>query len=165
MLDLAHALPAEEEQTEQGRLKEERHQRFDRQRRTEDIADVMGVIGPVGAELEFHCQAGGNPQGEVDTEQLAPELGHVTVDGLAGHYIDRLHDRQQKSHTQRQRDKQEVNHRRQGELHSGELYNIHLRTPLGEVIVRPVRHRRQARLSEPADTVCRNHRSSGDWAN
>ena len=98
VLHLGQTIPAEEEQADEGGLQEEGHQTFDGQRRTEDVTHVVGVIGPVGAELEFHGQAGGDAEGKVDTEQLAPELHHVLVDLLAGHYIDRLHDGEQEGH-------------------------------------------------------------------
>ena len=96
MLHLGEAIPAEEEQADKGRFEEERHQPFDGQRRAEDVADIVAVIGPVGAELELHGQAGGHAQGKVDAEQLAPELDHVLVDLFAGDDIHRLHDRQDK---------------------------------------------------------------------
>ena len=76
----------------------------------------MAVVGPVGAELELHGQSGGNAEGEIDTEQLAPELGHVFVDLLAGHDVDRLHDGQQEGQPQGQRHEKKVIHRRHGEL-------------------------------------------------
>ena len=84
--------------------------------RTEDIAHIMGVVGPVGPELELHCEAGRNTQGKVDGEQLAPEFGHVLVDLFAGHHIDRLHDYKDPGHPQRQGNKQEVIKRSCGKL-------------------------------------------------
>ncbi len=110
------AVPAEEEQADEGRLEEERHQALDGQRRAEDVPDVVRVVGPVGAELELHGQAGGDAEGEVDAEQLAPELDHVLVDLLAGHHVDRLHDRQQERQAEGQWHEQEVIHRGHGEL-------------------------------------------------
>ena len=116
MLHSAQAIPAEEEQPDKGRLEEERHQAFDRQRGAKDVAHVVAVVGPVGAELELHGQPGGDTEGEIDTEQLAPELGHVLVDLLAGHDVDRLHDGQQEGQAQGQRHEKKVIHRRHGEL-------------------------------------------------
>jgi hypothetical protein len=92
---LRHAVPAEEEQADEGRFEEERHQPFDGERHAEDVAHVVRVVGPVGAELEFHRQAGGDAHREVDREELAPELRHVLVDGLAGHHVDGFHDDEQ----------------------------------------------------------------------
>ncbi len=116
VLHLAEPVPAEEEQTDKGGFEEERHQPLDGQGRAEDVTDIVAVIGPVGAELELHGQAGGDAQGEVDAEQLAPELGHVLVDLLAGHDIDRFHDRQQERQPQGQRHEEKVVHSRHGEL-------------------------------------------------
>ncbi|MNJ59588.1 hypothetical protein D3C77_552810 [compost metagenome] len=116
VLHLGEPIPAEEEQANEGRFEEERHQPFDGQRRAEDVTDVMAVVGPVGAELKLHGQPGGDAQGEVDAEQLAPELDHVLIDLLAGHDIDRFHDGQQERQPQGQRHEEKVIHRRHGEL-------------------------------------------------
>ena len=113
------AIPAEEEQADEGRFEEEGHQPLDRERRAEDVADVMRVVGPVGPELELQRDPGGDAEREVDTEELAPETRHVLVDRLAGHDIDALHDDQHPGHAQRERDEQEVVHRRGRELQPG----------------------------------------------
>ena len=124
MAELAHAIPAEEEQADEGRFQEERHQAFDRQRRAEDVADIMRVVGPVGAELEFHGDAGGDAHGEVDAEQLAPEPRHVAPDLAAGHHVDALHDGEQERQPERQRHEQEVIKSRHRELKSRQAYRI-----------------------------------------
>ena len=108
VLALAETIPTEEEHTDEGGLQEEGHQAFDGQRGPEDVADIVGVVSPVGTELKLHGEPGGNPKGKVDTKQLAPELGHVPVHCVVGHHIDRLHDRQDEGHPQRQGYKQEV---------------------------------------------------------
>ena len=95
MLHARQTMPAEEEQPDEGGLEEERHQSFDRQWGAEDVADVVCVVRPVGAELEFHGDAGCNTHGEVDAEQRAPEPYHVAPDGAAGGHINAFHDRQQ----------------------------------------------------------------------
>jgi len=41
-------------------------------------------------------QPGGDAHGKIDTEQLAPELGHFTINLFAGDDIDRFHNKQQK---------------------------------------------------------------------
>ena len=97
-------------------FEKECHQAFDRQRRAENVADIMRVIGPVGAELEFHGDAGGDPHGEIDAEQLAPESRHVAPDFPAGHDVDALHDGKQERQPERQRHEQEMVERRCGEL-------------------------------------------------
>ena len=103
MLTLGQLVPAEEEQADEGGFKEESHQTFNGQRRPENIANVMRVVSPVGAELELHGDAGGHAEGKVDTEQLAPELGHIPVDGLAGHHVNSFHDGQKHRQTERER--------------------------------------------------------------
>ena len=123
MLDPAEPVPAEEEQADEGRLEEERHQALDRQRRAEDVADVVRVVGPVGAELELQGDAGGHAHGEVDAEQDAPELGHALPDLATGHHVDRLHDREHEHQAERQRHEQEVIQRGQGELQARKIDN------------------------------------------
>ena len=116
VLRLGQAIPAEEEQADHGGFEEEGHHALDRQWRTEDVTDVMRVVGPVGAELKLQCQACGYAQREVDAEQLAPESCHVFPDDIAGHHIHTLHDDQQPDHTDRQWHKQEVVERSDGKL-------------------------------------------------
>ncbi len=108
-------------------FQKERHQAFDRQRRAENIADIMRVIGPVGAELEFHGDAGGNPHGEIDAEQLAPEPGGVAPDFPAGHDIGALHDGEQERQPERERHEQEMVKRRSGELQTRQGDRIEMR--------------------------------------
>ena len=119
---LRQAVPAEEEEPDEGRLQEEGHQPLDGQRRAEDVADVMGVVGPVRAELELHGDAGGHAHGEIDAEQQAPEFGHVAPDRPAGHDVDALHDGEQHREAEGQRHEQEVIHRRQRELQARQLH-------------------------------------------
>ena len=104
MLLLAQAIPTEKEQSDESRFEEERHHPFDRQRRSKNVADIVRVVRPVGTELKFECDAGGYTHRKIDTEQLAPEFCHVTVDFFTGHDIDRLHDDQHPRQSQRQRD-------------------------------------------------------------
>lgn len=124
MPDLRQLVPAEEEQTDEGRLEEEGHQAFDRQRRTEDVADIVAVVAPVHAELEFHDDAGGDAEHEVDAEQPAPEFGHLPPDLAAGHDIDGFHDRQEHGQAERQGHEQEVVKRRQRKLEARKRYDI-----------------------------------------
>ena len=100
--------PAKQHQADHGRFEEERHQAFDGQRRPEDIAHVVRVGRPVGAELELHGQPGSHAEREVDREQLAPEVRHLTVDRSAGDNIHRLDGRQQHAQPERERHEYEV---------------------------------------------------------
>ena len=101
MLDFTQTIPTEEEQTYKGRFEEEGHQTFDGQRRTENIAHVVGIVRPVSPELELHGQTGSHTQRKVDTKQLAPELGHIFINLFAGKDVNRFHDCQQERHTER----------------------------------------------------------------
>ncbi len=109
-------VPAEEKQADESRFEKEGHQAFDRQRRAKDVADILRIIGPVRSELELHGQSSGDAEGEIDAEQLAPELRHVPVDFLARHDEDRLHDDEEPGQAERQRDEQEVEEGGAGEL-------------------------------------------------
>ena len=123
MLHLGELVPAEEEQADKRRLQKEGHQAFDRQRRAENVADIMAVITPVHAELEFHGDAGGDPQDEVDPEQRSPELGHLAPDRAVCHHIDRFHDGHHDRQTERQRHEKEMVHGSHRELQARQLYN------------------------------------------
>jgi hypothetical protein len=116
VLDPRDAVPAHEEYADQRGFEEERHQAFDRQRRAEDVADVMRVVRPVHAELEFHRHPGGHAHREIDAEQHTPELHHALPHLASRHHVDAFHDRQHPHQPQRQRHEQEVVERRQRKL-------------------------------------------------
>ena len=124
MLALGEAVPAEEEEADEGGLKEEGHQAFDGERGAEDVAHVVGVVGPVRAELELHGDAGGNAEGEVNPEELAPEAGHVFVDFLAGKDVRHFHGHEHERKSERQGHEDEVVHRGHRKLKAGQVNKI-----------------------------------------
>ncbi|EAP89958.1 hypothetical protein OA2633_07089 [Oceanicaulis sp. HTCC2633] len=126
MPQLAHPVPAEEEQADQRRLEEKGHQAFNGQRRAENVAHIVGVIGPVHAELELHRDPGGHAQHEIDAEQRAPELRHVPPDLTARHHINALHDGEDDGQSKCERYKEEVIHGCQRELPARQLHNGHV---------------------------------------
>src|SRR5664279_3518894 len=89
-----------------------------------NVADIVRVIGPVGAKLKFHGDAGRHPHGEVDAEQLAPEPRHVAPDLTARHHVSALHDSEQKRQPERQRHEQKVIESRHRELKARQAYRI-----------------------------------------
>ena len=117
VLDLAQTIPAEEEQADERRFKEERHEPFECERCTENVANVVRVVGPVRAELEFHRDAGRNAEGEVDAEQFAPEARHVFPDHATCHHVNGFHDHHEPTKAQCERHENEVIHDRHGKLH------------------------------------------------
>ena len=119
---LGGPLPAEEHDGEEGRLQEEGEDPFDRQGRAEDVTHHPGVVGPVGAELELHDDAGGDPDGEVDAEEGHPELGQLLPALVAGLDVDRLEESDQKGEPQSQRHENPVIHGGQGELRPGPVH-------------------------------------------
>ena len=121
MLDGAQPVPAEEKQTDERRLEEKRHQPFDGERCAENVADVMRVISPVGAELELHRYPGRHAHREIDAEQHTPELGHALPDFAARHHVHRFHDRQHPHQTEGERNEQEVVQRSDCELEARQV--------------------------------------------
>ena len=88
---LVDATPSEDPQAEERAFEEEGQQRLDGERCAEDVADESGVVRPVHAELELLNDAGGQPEDEVDREQLAEELGEAQPLGIAGAHPKGLH--------------------------------------------------------------------------
>ena len=123
---LRQAVPAEEEQADEGGLEEEGHQPFDGERHAENVADIMGVIGPVGSELELHGDAGGDAHREINAEQRAPEFHRVAPDRAAGHHIDALHDGDQQREAERERHEKEVVERGQRELQARQSDDVEM---------------------------------------
>jgi len=80
---LRHAVAAEEVQAQEAGLEEEREHALGGQRRAEDVPDELRVLGPVGAELELHHDAGCDPDREGQGEQLPEELPHPHPGGVA----------------------------------------------------------------------------------
>ena len=127
MLDACEAVPAEEEHADEGGFEEEGHQAFNGEWGAEHVADVVRVVGPVGAELEFHGDAGGDAHDEVDAEQDAPEFHHVAPDSAPGGDVDGLHYDQQNREPEGERHEQEVVQGGEAELHPGEVDDVHIR--------------------------------------
>ena len=105
---LLTSVPAENPDAQEGRFQEEGQQGFDRQRRAEDVAHKARILRPVHAELEFLHDAGDDAHGEVDDEQLAPELGHALVHILPGAHIERFHEGDDDGQAQRQGHEEEM---------------------------------------------------------
>src|SRR5208337_5577302 len=103
MLDLAQAIPAKEEQPDEGRLEKEGHEALDRERRAEDVADVVRIIAPIRAELELHRDPGRDAHREIDAEQGSPKFRGVAPYRAARHHIDALHDGEQQREAERER--------------------------------------------------------------
>ena len=70
-----HLLPAEIHHGHESRLHEESNDALDGQWSAKDVAHKPRVVGPVGAKLKLQDDACGHTHGEVDTEELLPELG------------------------------------------------------------------------------------------
>ncbi|OIQ75965.1 hypothetical protein GALL_423580 [mine drainage metagenome] len=91
VLSFGQSLPTEHHHADEGGLHEEGHQTLDCQRCAENIAHETRVERPVGAKLELHGEACCHTENEVNQKKLAPELGHLAIDDLAGGDVDGLH--------------------------------------------------------------------------
>ena len=91
MRELRQALFAEEEQAEESRFEEEGKDAFHSQRLADDAAGSPRELRPVGAELEFHGDAGDDAEQEVDGEDFRPEARGLVPAVVAGAQGDELH--------------------------------------------------------------------------
>ena len=73
-------VPAEQHDAEEARLEEEGGQHLIGEQRAGDAAGEGGEIAPVRAELVGHHQAGDDAHGEVDGEDLRPEMIEIAID-------------------------------------------------------------------------------------
>jgi hypothetical protein len=118
---LGEPVPAEDPQAEEGRLEEEREQALDRERRPEDVADEPRVGAPVHAELELLHDARDDAHGEVDEEELSPELRRAQIVLLAGAIPGGVQDGDQHRQADRDRHEEEVIPGGDAELPTGEI--------------------------------------------
>ena len=116
MLAAREAVPTEEEQTNKSRFQEEGHQAFNGEWRAKNVTHIVGVVGPIRAELKFHREACGHTDGEVDAKKLAPEPGHVLVHLLAAYDVSEFHHDKHEGQAKRERHEDEMVHRGQRKL-------------------------------------------------
>ncbi len=101
-------VPAEDPEAEEGRFEEKRCQSFDRERRTEDVADEAGVDRPIHPELELLDEPGGDADREVDQEE-SPEEAREAQPGLVLRPVPQCLERgDDRAEAERQRHEQEV---------------------------------------------------------
>ena len=75
-------VPSEQHDAEEAGFEEEGGQHLVGEQRPGDAAGEGREIAPVGAELVGHDEAGDDAHGEVDGEDLRPEMVQVAVDGV-----------------------------------------------------------------------------------
>ena len=80
----AETLFAKEQQSQERGLQKKRKDTFHGERLADDAAGGSGEARPVRAELEFHRDAGHDPDGEVDSENPGPEPRGTVVMIIAG---------------------------------------------------------------------------------
>jgi len=74
-----HFLPSENPDADEGGFEKKGHGSFNGQQGPEYIPHILGIPGPVGAELEFKGDARDNPQGKINEKKFAPEFGHSQI--------------------------------------------------------------------------------------
>ena len=121
------AVPAEDPQAEKRGLEEEGGKSFHRERRAEDVADVLGVRRPVHPELKLLDDARDDAEREVDQEQLAEEPRQSQPALVMSPVPGRLERRDEPDEPDRDRNEEEVVERRDGELPAGEVEGAHIR--------------------------------------
>ena len=80
----ADPIPTEDQNAQKARLQGKGKNALRGQRRTEDVADVARVRGPVGAELELHDDARRHANPKNEGKDLDPEAGELFPLAVAG---------------------------------------------------------------------------------
>ena len=88
----AHLVPTEEHHRNERGFHKECQDAFDSQRRTEDVAHKPAVIAPVRTEFKLQNQSRSHTYGEVDAEELHPELGCMFPKLVTRTVVHRFHD-------------------------------------------------------------------------
>ena len=125
-----HAVPAEKEDAEEGRLEEEGGQHLVADQRPDDIADDDRELAPVGAELIREDDPRDDAHGEGYREDARPEPGELAVARLAGAPPDDEERRDPGRKADREGREDDVERDREGELQTREKDGIEFHWPL-----------------------------------
>src|SRR5262249_4003633 len=79
MISGSQSLLAPNERADERALKKEREHAFHRQGLTDNAAGIAGEVRPVRSELKFHWNAGDDPDGKIESENLGPKPGCLIV--------------------------------------------------------------------------------------
>ena len=115
-------MSVEDPDTGEGAFQEEGHEGFEGQGRTEDVAHKGRVLGPIGPELDLHGYTCDDPDHEVYSEEVTPEVGVVAVDILAGFQIFEFKDYDKQDQPDGERHHEEVKSYCEGKLNAAEQY-------------------------------------------
>ena len=116
---------AEQIQPQEAGLQEEGKHSFRGEGGTENITHVFGVVGPVGAELELHHNAGGHAHREGQREQLAEKYAHLCPFGTSFFPAQPFGNHQEPGESDGYRGKNKVKSNGQCELNSRRQNRIH----------------------------------------
>ncbi len=114
---------------QKSRLKKKSKNAFGREGTPEHIADIAGIVRPVGPKLEFHHDPGDDAHGEHKTEHPDPELGHALVKGILRFEKDTFHHNEDHAQTDTDRREYIMERNCQRELNAGEQHKIHKKMP------------------------------------
>ena len=120
-----YLVPAEQEHGQKTGFEEESEDALRRQRAAEDVADVAGVSGPIGAKLELHHNAGRHADGERQRENLHPELRHLEVKRVARLEPERFDEDDDDAQTNAQRRIDIMKCDGERKLQSGQKFDLH----------------------------------------
>ena len=125
MHPLADLAVAEQHHAEEAGFEKERRQHLVAQQRAGDVAHVLHVARPVGAELEAHRDAADDAQGEAQGEHLGPEAVRVEPALPLRPQPAQAHEQQHPAEPDRDRREEDVERDVGGELHSRQEEGIH----------------------------------------
>lgn len=123
--EFREALLAEEEEAEEGRFEEESEDAFHSKRLADDPARASRELRPVGAELEFHRNAGHHAEQEVDGEDFRPEARGLIPALLPGTQSDELHGHHQQRQAHRELREQIVERDRESKVNTVQKEGVH----------------------------------------
>src|SRR5262249_31322330 len=109
-------LLAENQQPEEARFEKEREYTLHGQGLPDDTPSGFGETRPIGAELEFHRDAGYHSEGEVDGEDPDPKASRVVVVLASRAERDRFQNQDQQRQAHGQLGEQVMKSNREGEV-------------------------------------------------
>ena len=119
-----HLIAPEQQHAQEDGLQEECEQGFGSKRSTEDVTHETGVVGPVGAEREFHRDARGNADRERRGEDAHPKAHRIAVLLVVAAVVLSCKDSCDQAKADRQRHEDEMICHCQHELDAREQHNI-----------------------------------------
>ena len=112
----AQPVPAEVPDSDEGGFEEKGHRGLNGEQRAEDVAHILRIARPVGAELEFKGDARDDAQGEINEEEAPPEFHLPFPEFVPGGGVARFHPDEDDGKAESERHKDEMEEDGHGEL-------------------------------------------------